>query len=222
MIVVEGLHKVHGEGAEAVEALRGIDLQVGPGELLALTGPSGSGKSSLLSILGCLDRPTSGSVRVEGRDLFAGRDAERTHFRARRLGFVFQSFNLFPLLSAQENVEYPLLLQRVPAAERRRRASLWLDRVGLASEARRRPDALSGGEKQRVAVARALVHDPLLVLADEPTANLDSETGLRVVRLIRDINLESRTTFIVATHDRDLLPEMTRVVRLRDGRIAPD
>ena len=219
MIAARRVSKVYGHGPAAVHALCEVDATLERGELIGLVGPSGSGKTSLLNILGCLDRPTSGSVLLEGRDLFAMNDRELTRFRAQALGFVFQGFNLFELLTAGENVEYPLHLAGVRAADRRRRAAEALEWVGLADKAGRRPDQLSGGEKQRVAIARALVHRPKLVLADEPTANLDSETGARVVSLLRTLNEQLEVTFLIATHDQALLSQLDRVLSIRDGRL---
>ncbi len=219
-VEVRDLRKTYGEGPSAVEALRGVDLDLRRGELVALVGPSGSGKTTLLNILGCLDRPTSGTVMVQGRNVFLEHRRTLTRFRAESLGFVFQSFNLFAVLTAFENVEYPLLLAGVPAAERERRVREMLARVGLDDGSSRRPDELSGGEKQRVAIARALVHSPALVLADEPTANLDSETGSTVIALISRLNRELGTTFLVSTHDEAILDRVQRVVAIRDGRIT--
>lgn len=219
MIAARRVSKVYGHGPAAVHALREVDATLERGELIGLVGPSGSGKTSLLNILGCLDRPTSGTVLLEGRDLFAMNDRELTRFRAQALGFVFQGFNLFELLTAGENVEYPLHLAGVRAAGRRRRAAEALEWVGLADKAGRRPDQLSGGEKQRVAIARALVHRPKLVLADEPTANLDSETGARVISLLRTLNEQLEVTFLIATHDQALLSQLDRVLSIRDGRL---
>jgi putative ABC transport system ATP-binding protein len=220
VIRVEHVSKVYGRGAEAVSALRDVSLEVGRGEVLALVGPSGSGKTSLLNILGCLDRPSSGTVRLDGREPFALGDAELAHLRATVLGFVFQALNLFELLTARENVEYPLHLVRTPRAERRRRAEEALGWVALGEQGDRRPHQLSGGEKQRVAIARALVHRPKLVLADEPTANLDSETGDRIVSLLVELNRRLGVTLVLATHDAELIARADRVVAIRDGRIA--
>ncbi len=219
MIQVESVSKVYGLGAERVVALHDVDMTVERGELVGLVGASGSGKTSLLNLLGCLDRPSSGTVRFDGRDLFAMDDAALTRFRATTLGFVFQSFNLFELLSASENVEYPLELQGMPATKRRRLAREALERVGLEAKGDRRPDQLSGGEKQRVAIARALVHRPDLVLADEPTANLDSETSERIVALLCELNRQLGATLVVATHDPALIARLGRVVSIRDGRV---
>jgi putative ABC transport system ATP-binding protein len=220
MIEIQKITKIYGSGAEEVRALDGIETDIERGELLGLVGPSGSGKTSLLNILGCLDRPSSGTVRVGGRDLFALSDTDLTRFRASSLGFIFQSFNLFDLLTAGENVEYPLHLNRVPSSERRRRAGEALQRVGLGGKVGRRPDQLSGGEKQRVAIARALVHEPELVLADEPTANLDSETGERIIDLLRELNRELGVTFVIATHDPALISRVGRILSIRDGHLV--
>jgi putative ABC transport system ATP-binding protein len=217
-----GLIKGYRQGAVAVEALSGVDLVVCAGEFLVVAGPSGSGKSTLLNLLGGLDRPDGGEVLFGGQDLATRSDAELTAIRRRQLGFVFQSFNLVPVLSAFENVEYGLWLEGVPKAERRRRVEEALATVGLAGRMRHRPDHLSGGERQRVALARALVHEPLAVLADEPTANLDSRTGGAIVELFTRLNAERGTTFVFATHDPAIIERAPRVVHLTDGRIAAD
>lgn len=222
MIEIRKVIKTYGSGAEEVRALDGIDTDIQRGELLGLVGPSGSGKTSLLNILGGLDRPTSGTVRLGGKDLFALRDADLTRFRASSLGFIFQSFHLFDLLTAGENVEYPLHLNHVPSSQRKRRAREALERVGLGEKFSRRPDQLSGGEKQRVAIARALVHRPELVLADEPTANLDSETGGRIIELLRELNRELGITFVIATHDTALITRVGRVLSIRDGHLVQE
>jgi putative ABC transport system ATP-binding protein len=218
-VEVRGLVRNYGSGPTMVRALRGIDLDVGEGEFVGLVGPSGSGKSTFLNILGCLDRPTSGEVRIDDNDLFRQTAGGMARFRARFVGFIFQDFNLFGVLSAYENVEYPLLLSRTPAGERRSRVTEMLERVGLGDKLHRRPGELSGGEKQRVAVARALVHRPKIVLADEPTANLDSDTGGRVVELLSKLNRDLKTTFIICTHDGGLLGRVERVLAIRDGRL---
>jgi putative ABC transport system ATP-binding protein len=218
-VEVRGLEKNYGSGSTMVRALRGIDLDIGRGEFVGLVGPSGSGKSTFLNILGCLDRPTAGSVRIDDSDLFRQTAGEMARFRARFVGFIFQDFNLFGVLSAYENVEYPLLLGKAPVAVRRQRVTEMLGRVGLGDKLHRRPGELSGGEKQRVAIARALVHRPKIVLADEPTANLDSETGDRVVALLSELNREMETTFIICTHDSGILDRVERVFAIRDGRL---
>jgi putative ABC transport system ATP-binding protein len=209
-------------GRVRVEALRGVDLSVVKGELVAVVGPSGSGKSTLLNLLGVLDRPDAGEVLFEEVDVSKLTEGERTKLRRRRLGFVFQSFNLVPVLSAYENVEYPLWLDGVRSAERARRVREALELVGLGERLRHRPDELSGGERQRVSLARALVHDPAIVLADEPTASLDSRTGLSVMELFRRLNVERGTTFLVATHDPLIVSRAARSVRIADGLLVED
>jgi putative ABC transport system ATP-binding protein len=206
-------------GRTKVPALRGVSLSVEPGEFMAVAGPSGSGKSTLLNIVGCLDHPTSGRVLVGGQDVAALGDDALSDLRARTLGFIFQTFNLIPVLSALENVEFPLLF-RGGARAGQGRALAALEAVGLKDFARHRPDELSGGQRQRVAVARALVTDPAIVLADEPTANLDSETGETIIDLMLDINRRAGTTFIFSTHDPKVMAHAQRVVRLSDGRIV--
>jgi len=209
-------------GDAEVRALAGVDLEIAAGELAIVAGPSGSGKSTLLHLLGALDRADGGRVEVEGRDLAALSEHERTLLRRRRLGFVFQAFHLVPVLSALENVEYPLLLDGVAAAERRRRAAEALDAVGLGARLAHRPDRLSGGERQRVAIARALVHRPAAVIADEPTGNLDSVTAGAVVALMARLNRELGTTFLLASHDPVLVERAERRIRLADGRVVED
>ena len=209
-------------GDSEVAALAGVDLAVAPGEFAIVAGPSGSGKSTLLHLLGALDAPDAGRVEVEGRDLASLSEHERTRLRRRRLGFVFQAFHLVPVLSALENVEYPLLIDGVAAAERRRRAAETLDAVGLAARLAHRPDRLSGGERQRVAIARALVHRPAAVIADEPTGNLDSANAAAMVDLMARLNRELGTTFLLASHDPALIERAPRRIRLVDGRVAED
>jgi len=209
-------------GGSRVEALSGVDLEIAAGEIVLVAGPSGSGKSTLLHLLGALDRPDAGSVELAGRDLAALGERRRTLLRRRRLGFVFQAFHLVPVLTALENVAYPLWISGAGRRERRRRAAEMLERVGLGARLDHRPDALSGGERQRVAVARALVHRPDAVLADEPTGNLDSATAAAILDLLFALNRELGTTLVVATHDAELLRRAPRVVELRDGRVAAD
>ncbi len=209
-------------GEVEVRALAGVDLDIGAGELAVVAGPSGSGKSTLLHLLGGLDVADRGSVEFEGRDLAALPERERTLVRRRRLGFVFQAFHLVPVLSALENVEWPLRIDGVPAAECRRRAAEALAQVGLAERTAHRPDRLSGGERQRVAIARALVHRPAAVLADEPTGNLDSATAAAVVGLMESLRRELGTTFVLATHDPALVERAGRRIRLSDGRVVED
>ena len=216
------LRKRYRLGAVVIEALRGIDIEVARGEFVVVAGPSGSGKTSLLNLLGCLDEPDEGQVVFAGADLASLSPAEQTQLRRRQLGFVFQSFNLLPVLSAFENVEYPLWIDGVPRADRKRRAEEALAAVGLADRLRHRPDQLSGGERQRVSLARALVHEPLAILADEPTANLDSRTAAAIVDLLARMNAERGTTFLFATHDPAIVERAPRTIRLVDGTVAGD
>ncbi|HEY1207039.1 MAG: ABC transporter ATP-binding protein [Bryobacteraceae bacterium] len=222
MVSLENVSRRFPMDHQFVSALEGISLSLDAGEFVAAAGPSGSGKSTLLNLIGCIDQPTSGSIRideVETRRLSPGQLSE---LRRRKIGFVFQTFNLIPVFTAFENVEYPLLLQRVPAAERRARTLEALDSVGLGPRAGHRPDLLSGGERQRVAVARAIVHRPALVLADEPTANLDTSNATQLIDLMRALNRQIGVTFLFATHDPRLLDRADRVIRLCDGRIVTD
>jgi putative ABC transport system ATP-binding protein len=222
LVELENVVKDYRLGKAIIPALRGVSLAIEQGEFLCIAGPSGSGKTTLLNLIGCLDRPTSGKVRLEGRDVTSLSAHELALIRRRRIGFVFQTFNLIPVLSAYENVEFPLFLRGVPAGERRRRVGQVLEAVGLERVARHRPDELSGGQQQRVAVARALVTEPALVLADEPTANLDSATGEEIIELMHGINREQGTTFIFSTHDPQVMERASRAVRLRDGRLDLD
>ena len=219
---VRGLVKTYLEGTVTVHALSGVDLAVAAGEFLVVAGSSGSGKSTLLHLLGGLDRPDRGAVCFAGSDLLALTESERTIIRRHKLGFVFQSFNLVPVLSAYENVEYGLWLDGMARNERRRRVEDVLEAVGLADRMHHRPDHLSGGQRQRVALARALVHDPIAVLADEPTASLDSRTGSEMVELLLRLNTTRRTTFVFATHDPAIIARSPRVVHLADGRVVDD
>jgi len=214
------LRKRYRLGTVVIEALRGIDLEVARGEFVVVAGPSGSGKTSLLNLLGCLDEPDEGQVVFAGADLASLSSAEKTALRRRQLGFVFQSFNLLPVLSAFENVEYPLWIDGIPRAERKRRAEEALAAVGLGDRMRHRPDQLSGGERQRVSLARALVHEPLAILADEPTANLYSHTAAAIVDLLARMNTERGTTFLFATHDPAIVARAPRTIRLKDGMVG--
>jgi putative ABC transport system ATP-binding protein len=195
-----------------------VSLAVKAGEFLAVAGPSGSGKTTLLNLIGCLDTPTSGEVAIDGEAIGGLSAGRRADLRARKLGFVFQTFNLIPVLTAWENVEYPLLLQR-RRGDVAKRVQAALEHVGLADRARHRPTELSGGQQQRVAIARALVTEPALVLADEPTANLDSRTGSEIVELMRRLNRERGTTFVFSTHDPRIVNAADRVLQISDGRL---
>jgi putative ABC transport system ATP-binding protein len=219
-ISVKGAVKRYQLGKTTVEALKGLDLEIDASEIVGVVGPSGSGKSTLLNLLGCIDSADEGSVEIDGVDVGKLGDLELTELRRTRIGFVFQSFNLIPVLTAWENVDLPLSALGVPKAERRGRVGAMLARVGLSECARHRPDELSGGQRQRVAIARALVTGPALVLADEPTANLDGETGRSIMELVRSMNEEFRTTFVLATHDPRILPYLDRRVLIEDGRVT--
>ncbi|MDB5495856.1 MAG: ABC-type antimicrobial peptide transport system, ATPase component [Phenylobacterium sp.] len=215
--------KTYRAGAIEVEAVRGVSLVIAPQRFSMLVGPSGSGKTTLLNLIGCIDRPTRGTIEIAGQDVNRLSDDEVSDFRARTVGFIFQGFSLLPVLSAYENVEYPLLLTGVPAPARRAAVEAMLEAVGLADQRGQRPNELSGGQKQRVAIARALVKRPQIVLADEPTANLDSETGAAIIRLMREMQTEQKTTFIFSTHDPQLISHADQTFTLRDGSlVSPD
>ena len=202
-----------------VPALSAVSIDIRPGRFTVLCGPSGSGKTTLLNMMGCIDRPDEGEIQVDGQAVQAMTDDALSDFRARRIGFVFQNFNLLPVLTAFENVEYPLVLAAVPAAQRKERVRTLLDAVGLADRAGNRPGQLSGGQRQRVAIARALATEPALVLADEPTANLDSQTGAEIIALMRRLQRERGASFVFSSHDPMVLAQADDVVRIRDGRI---
>jgi putative ABC transport system ATP-binding protein len=211
--------KSYTTGEVEVPALRGITFDIPYHRFSMVVGASGSGKSTLLNLIGCIDAPTLGSVQVCGEKVGTLDDDALADFRAKNIGFIFQTFSLIPVLSAFENVEYPLVLVGTPEAERRRTTNALLEAVGLAAHAKRRPNELSGGQRQRVAIARALVKAPQVVLADEPTANLDSETGASIVELMRRVQAESRTTFVFATHDPQLMSQADETFVIRDGTL---
>ena len=216
---LRGVHKTYRLGQHVIPALRGVDLTVQRGELLALTGPSGSGKSTILNLAGLIDAPDSGEIVLDGQPVTRLRETPRTLLRRDALGFVFQGFNLVPVMTVAENVDYPLFIAGVPAAERRERVAAQLAAVGLQNHAQHRPDALSGGQRQRVAIARALIKRPRLVIADEPTASLDSHTADQVLDLMRERCHAEGAAFVIATHDSRLTLRCDRVLALLDGKL---
>ncbi len=222
IVETSGVTRVFDVGAAEVHALRGIDLTVDEGEFVAVAGPSGSGKTTLFNIIGGLDEPSQGEVKVGGRPLAGMNRRQLSRLRLDNIGFVFQAYNLIPVLTAFENVEYPLILRKVPEAERRQKVTDLLTAVGLAEMMHRRPAQMSGGQQQRVAIARALVCDPVVVLADEPTANLDSETGKSLLQLMRGLNQDKGITFLFSTHDPMVMHAARRLIRLKDGTIESD
>jgi putative ABC transport system ATP-binding protein len=217
---LRGVTRSYGQGASRVDAVRDLDLTIDAGDFVAVVGPSGSGKTTLLQLLGGLDRPTSGTILFEGRDLAALREGELTRLRLDTIGFVFQQFNLIPTVTAAENVELALAPRRIPAAERAERVAELLSAVGLAPRGHHLPSQLSGGEQQRVAIARALANEPRVLLADEPTGNLDSATGEEIVNLLRLLSDDRGQTVVLITHDAGAAAGARRVVRLHDGRLA--
>lgn len=222
LVRLENISKTFRQGDIEVHALTDINLKVQEGEFAALVGPSGSGKTTLLNIIGGLDSPSSGKVHLNGTDVTALNESELSDFRLFQLGFVFQAYNLVPVLSARENVELIMVLQGRPEAERRERAQHYLDMVGLGKVMERRPSALSGGQQQRVAVARALASGPRLVLADEPTANLDSDNATALLDIMHRLSHEEKTTFLFSTHDPRVMERAERIIQLRDGKIEND
>jgi len=219
VVDLRGVHKTYRMGQHVIPALQGVDLCVQPGELLALTGPSGSGKSTILNLCGLIDTPDSGDILLSGELVNGLTEVQRTLLRRDALGFVFQSFNLVPVMTVYDNVDYPLFLAGVPASERHLRVNAQLAAVGLQDHARHRPDALSGGQRQRVAIARALVKRPKLVIADEPTASLDSHTADQVLALMRERGHAEGAAFVIATHDSRLTSRCDRVLALLDGKL---
>jgi len=222
IVSLKELTKDYGEGEVVTRALRGVDLTLEPGDFTAMAGPSGSGKSTLLNIIGGLDRPTSGRVEVEGRDVGSLSRTELSRLRRDRIGFIFQAYNLIPVLTVLENAEYVLMLQGMPADERRERVRGILQEVGLEGLEHRFPRELSGGQQQRVAIARAVASEPALVLADEPTANVDSKTARSLLDLMRRLNEEKGATFLFSTHDHAVMRQARRLLLLTDGRISHD
>ena len=212
--------KIYDDDGLSVTAVDGISLNIARQRFAMIVGPSGSGKTTLLNLIGCIDKPSAGRIEVSGQDIGALSDNALTDFRARNIAFIFQNFNLFPVLSAYENVEYPLLLLGLGAAERRERTLAMLQSVGLSDQRRHRPNQLSGGQKQRVAIARALVKRPEIVLADEPTANLDSGTGAQIIELMHRVQREQAVSFIFSTHDPQLISHAEETFVIRDGRLV--
>jgi putative ABC transport system ATP-binding protein len=220
VIELQAVKKDYPLGATTVHALRGVDLAIQEGDFISIVGPSGSGKTTLLNIIGCIDQATGGVVKIHGEDVSSWPDRKLTDLRLHTIGFIFQTFNLIPVLSARENVEFPLLLMRKDNLSRREiraRAEKLIEEVGLAEQINQKPFELSGGQRQRVAIARALVTRPAIVLADEPTANLDSETGEMVLELMKELNLLEKTTFVFSTHDPDILKYANGVRKIKDG-----
>ncbi len=221
LIAMRDLRKTYQVGTVEVPAVRGVDLEIRRGEYVAIMGPSGSGKSTLMNLVGCLDTPTAGTYVLNGTEVSTLTDDQLAHIRNREIGFVFQTFNLLPRATAFQNVELPLVYAGRPLAERRRRAAEALAAVGLSDRAEHRPNELSGGQRQRVAIARALVNNPALILADEPTGNLDSVTSLEIMGLMDDLYRRGNTIIIV-THEPDIAAHTHRIIRLHDGRVASD
>ncbi len=219
LIELIGVTKIYKMGQVEVPALRGLDLEVGEGEFVAIMGPSGSGKSTLMNIIGCLDIPTRGRVILDGEETTQLSEAELANLRGGRIGFVFQTFNLISTLTALENVELPMIFQGTPKVERIKRAKVVIDQVGLGARSRHRPPELSGGERQRVAIARALVNYPQIILTDEPTGNLDSESGEKILQILSSLNREENKTIILVSHDPEAVKYAKRKVRIKDGRI---
>ncbi len=221
VVELENVKKYYQLGQTRVEALRGVSLSIEQGEFLTIAGPSGSGKTTMLNMFGCIDIPTEGTVRIAGTETEKMTDKELTRYRRTKIGFIFQSFNLIPVLNVYENIEFPLLLQKhLSKEERHERVMQAILEVGLENRIKNKSAELSGGQRQRVAIARALVGRPLIVLADEPTANLDSETGKRIIELMRTINENDKTTFIFSTHDAHIMKAAKRVVHILDGQIV--
>ena len=218
-VILKSVGKVYRLDSIEVPALSDITLEIHSNRFTVISGPSGSGKTTLLNLMGCIDRPDSGEIIVAGQRVQDMSDNALSDFRARHLGFIFQNFNLLPVLSAYENVEYPLILARVPSAERKARVLTLLDAVGLSDRAQNRPGQLSGGQRQRVAIARALATQPKIVLADEPTANLDSQTGTAIIALMRKMQREQDVSFIFSSHDPQIMAEADDAIKIRDGRI---
>ncbi len=220
-IRIESVSKVYPLGKTEVKALRNINLSIDEGEFATIAGPSGCGKSTMLNLIGCMDTPSTGEVFIDGQPISKLSDKDLTRLRMEKLGFIFQSFNLIPVLTVYQNIEFPLLIHGgFSAKERVRIIDQLISEVGLSDQARQRSNELSGGQRQRVAIARALVTSPRIVLADEPTANLDSATGDKIIHLMKDINKTHKTTFIFSTHDPQVMKQASRIIRLKDGEVV--
>ena len=215
----EKLEKIYQDNGVPVHALRGIDLTINKGDYLVIAGPSGSGKTTLLNLLGALDKPTEGKIFIQNEDISQKSKKELSDFRLHKLGFIFQAYNLIPVLTAMENIEFNMMLLGVPEKERHDRALALMDELGIKELANKRPNEMSGGQQQRVAVARAIVNNPTVVLADEPTANLDSETGSHLLDLMEKMNKEKEITFIFSSHDKQVIDRAGRLIILTDGKI---
>ena len=222
VIAARGIKKTYGYDGMEVAAVRGVDLSIKHGEFTALVGPSGSGKTTLLNIISGLDQPTEGEVQLNGKLISSMSGRELSDYRRDNIGFIFQSYNLIPVLTVEENIEYIMLLQNVPKPERRRRVAEILDKIGLAGFENRLPVRLSGGQQQRVAVARAMVSKPALILADEPTANLDSKTGTGLIDIMHELNKTTSMTFVFSTHDKMIMERAERLITLKDGNVESD
>ncbi len=222
IIVAEGITRLYRDNGVQVEAVRGIDLIIEPGEFTAIVGPSGSGKTTFLNVISGLDTPTEGKVWLKGTPIWEMKGKQLADFRRDNIGFIFQAYNLIPVLTVEENIEYIMLLQGVPKKERHQRVLDILDEVGRAGMEKRRPTQLSGGQQQRVAIARAMVSGPAMILADEPTANLDSKTGSSLLDMMKELNQKTGMTFVFSTHDQMIMERAKRVVTLKDGQIETD
>lgn len=222
IVKIERADKTFNLGKTIIRALKGVSLEITKGEFMAIVGPSGSGKSTLLNLIGCIERPTSGTIKIDGTDITSLSSDELANIRSEKLGFIFQSFNLLPVLTVAENVEYPLHLKSVDRKTMKEKVSAVLREVGLEKFSHHKPAELSGGQRQRVAISRALVGSPSIILADEPTANLDHRTGEEILSLMKDLNRKLGTTFIFSTHDLKIMKIADRIVELRDGEITPN
>ncbi|HPQ39277.1 MAG TPA: ABC transporter ATP-binding protein [bacterium] len=222
IVSLQNVSRFFHQGQETIRAVNDVSLEIHRGDFAVVCGPSGSGKTTMLNMIGALDDPTEGTVSIDGRDLSDMSHSEKSSFRRDRLGFVFQAYNLIPVLTAYENAEFILTLQGMPKAERREKVMELLDRVGLKGLENRRPDEMSGGQQQRIAIVRAIVTEPAIVLADEPTANVDSQTAAQILDLMETLNREQGATFLFSSHDRKVIDRAKRVIRMRDGRIEDD